>query len=302
MSVSEEQKDKIKIKSKNEARAMAGKAPLMSDTVMVEQVVEIDPSTACLWKFKDRQAFELGDLEQFAEDLKVQGQAVPVIARLSQDNKEYQYEIIAGERRWRAAILANLKLKVILRILDDKEAFITQTIENTNRRSISDYSMGLTYQKLIDNNVITTKEIQEKLHIERTAVSNLLSFSKVPVRIWLKVGDMSKVTARTSAQIRALTNKGDAYIDALIQVAPEIREGAGARRVRQLVDDILTSNRQRNAPQKLEKIISNKGQHLFTWLNEDDNIIHFPEPIRRQIDFDKLKIILKNEIEKLLGE
>ena len=266
----------------------------------IESVIEIDPPEACLWKFKDRQPFELGDLNEFAQELKIQGQTVPIIIRPAKDNPPYCYEIISGERRWRAAKIAQIKLKAILRTLTEQEAFITQASENQNRKAISDYSIGLAYQKLVDSKVITVKNIQEKLGLEKSAVSNLLSFGKVPPQIWKAVGNVSNVSARTATEIRTLANKGEHYIAALISIAPEIREGQGARRIQKLVNDLLAKHQALALAEAPEKIVSKDGKHLFTWGNHGHNVIVFSEHIMNGVNVEQLIEIIKTEVEKLL--
>ena len=91
----------------------------------------VDPNKGRNWKYHDRPDTELGDIEGLAaefNDPKI-GQQQPCIARTVTDTPGIDYEVLLGERRWRAAILGKTKLKVIFRDLSDKEASIAQIAE-----------------------------------------------------------------------------------------------------------------------------------------------------------------------------
>ena len=70
-----------------------------------------------------------------------------------------KYELIAGERRWRAAKLLNQDLKVIISTLTDSEAALVQAAENNNRLNLSDYAKGQSYASLIKNGVLKQKDL-----------------------------------------------------------------------------------------------------------------------------------------------
>lgn len=270
--------------------------------IVAESVIEVSPSEVCLWRFKDRQPFEWGNLGQLAKEMKMHGQIVPVIARLTSEGSSFKYEIIAGERRWRAAEIANIKLKMIIKEMSNKDAFVVQSQENSGRISISEYSTGMGYESMINKKEITAKEIGEILHIERTSVYNLLSFAKVPKKIWNAVEDMSTVSIKTSATIRTLANKGDDYIDALIAIASQIREGIGSRKIERLVKCNLTTGNGKVTSQSSKIVESKKGEYLFTWRNKEENQMCFSNEIIESINLDrfldKIQAILEDEIDQ----
>ena len=80
-----------------------------------------------------------------AEEFLSIGQQIPCIVRKITDSVDFQYELIAGERRWRAAQKANVLLKVLIRNLSDNEAALVQISENSNRSALSDYAKGMSY-------------------------------------------------------------------------------------------------------------------------------------------------------------
>ncbi len=175
------------------------------------------------WEFHDRPQNELGDIETLAEEFSKIGQQLPCIVRPSRQ-KEYLYELIAGERRWHAAQKCGLKLKIIVKDLSDQEAALVQMSENHNRKSLSDYARGISYSKLIDNGILTQTELTERLKLSKQQISRLLSFSKIPKKITEAIRDMSKISARTAEQIKQLSNKGEEYIEAIINLSKPLRE------------------------------------------------------------------------------
>ncbi|CAL7960168.1 ParB family transcriptional regulator, chromosome partitioning protein [Alphaproteobacteria bacterium] len=189
-------------------------------------VLSVEPQKIKNWEFRDRPENELGDIESLAIEFKEIGQQQPCIARpISDTNNDIQYELIVGERRWRAAQTAQINLKVIVKNLSDTDAAIIQASENLSRKGLSDYARGMSYAKLIDNGIITQKELTEKLSISKQQVSRLLSFSKIPQKIHNSIRDFPKVTCRTAEQIKQLSSKGENYIEAIIKFTGKIREG-----------------------------------------------------------------------------
>jgi len=268
-----------------------------SSAVNNEQYAEIDPNAIRNWSLNDRPESELGDLETFAKELKEVGQQQPCIIRPIFDDK-YQYEVIAGERRWRAAKLASIKLKVIIRQLDDHEAAIAQAAENANRKDLSDYAKGMSYAKLIEQDVLSQSELVSKLGITQSQVSRLLAFAKIPHEINQAIVDYSKVSARVAAEIRSLANKGEAYVKALIQLAPKIASGKlGGEKLISLVEK-LTAETLSQPTSKTIKIQGKNGRHCFTWKIDNKNQFS----ISFSKDLNNVLATSKTDIEKQLIE
>ena len=119
----------------------------------IEEISLVDPNEICNWDFHDRPESELGDIDALANDFVKVGQQQPCLIRPSH-NTDSCYELIIGERRWRAAKLAQIELKVIIKDISDSDAALVQAAENENRVDLSDYAKGMSYSKLIDSGVI----------------------------------------------------------------------------------------------------------------------------------------------------
>lgn len=190
-----------------------------------EKILEVSPTIIKNWQYNDRPEFELGDIESLADEFKSIGQLQPCIVRPLSDSSEFQYELIVGERRWRAALLAMMNLKIVIKPLTTQEAALLQISENASREDISDYAKGVNYYKLIQDNVFTQMDLVHKLGKTKQYVSSLLSFARIPDSIVQSIGDMSKVSYRTAEEICRLSKKGQEYVDLILKVTDKIKTG-----------------------------------------------------------------------------
>ena len=228
---------------------------------MFMEIIEIDPRVCKRWQYADRNSFEFGDTNILAEDIKRNGQLTPVFVRTLKDNGKFQYEVIAGSRRLQACLAADLPIKAILTNVTDVEAATIQIKEN-EQIGLSEYSRGLSFAKLKQDGKLTQEQLAEIAGCSRKKIQNLLAFEKIDKAIWNAVTNMSKVSARSAETILALSKKSTAHKEALIEVAEEIRKGAGSVRIEKLVDEILNSE----FAKEEEEIITNPaGQILAVW-------------------------------------
>lgn len=275
--------------------------PLLNE--QSERIIEIDPDTAINWGFHDRPESELGNLESLANEFRTVGQQQPCIVRLLKnetDNK--RYEIIAGERRWRAAKLANVKLKVIIKNLSDNEAAFAQAAENSNRKDLSEYAKGMNYAQLIKEKIITRESLQNELNLSKSSIRNLLSFERVDNQVWQGIKNKGNISATTAYEITRIQTKGDMYLKALIKIAPNLGEGnIGHKKLNQLIDDEI-NNRVKNKPE-IKTIKNNKGKVTITYkLSENGtNQISLNKNLLNKIDFNKIIELISNEVNKQMG-
>lgn len=261
------------------------------------QVLEVDPNLVEKWEYKDRQGNELGDIPALAKELKELGQQFPCVVRKNGD----KFELIAGERRWCAAKLAGIKLKVTVRnFKNDEEAVICQYIENEGM-PISEYSRGMHFSQLIEDGIIKQATLTEKLGISRQEVSRLLAYRDIPRHLKEAIGDLSKVSARTAAEIRILCNKDAKNIDALISIGSKIASGIGANTLLKEVTKYFEPDKAFNAT---EKVFTKSGRHLFTWRKDGNgNVsISFPKNVRERLVLKDLEHEIMDAIHKQLNE
>lgn len=220
----------------------------------------IDTNKIDNWEYRDRKEFELGNIEELAYSIKNNGQAQPIVITSQNDvfkaqsNKEAKYVVIAGYRRWLACKSINIKVEAVIKEFSFNDA-IACVVDENRKESVSDYSKGIFYSNLLDSEKITQADLAQKVGLTLSSIKNYISFSRIPCEIIDAIGDMSKVSSRTSIEIVSLANKGDKYNKALISIADKIRLGYGEKRIKQEVDKIL--NKREHVETKEKTIKSN---------------------------------------------
>jgi ParB family chromosome partitioning protein len=144
-----------------------------------------------------RRRFAEGDLADLAASIKEHGIVQPIVVRPAEGGR---YEIIAGERRWRAAQQAGVaQVPVIVREVDDRVALEIAIIENVQRSDLNPVEEASGYQSLIDEHHYTQADLAQVIGKSRSHVANTLRLLKLPpdVRQMLTDGALSAGHART---------------------------------------------------------------------------------------------------------
>lgn len=134
-------------------------------------------------KFQPRQIFNEADLTSLAESIKEKGILQPILVRRDADQPE-SYEIIAGERRWRAAQLAQLhEVPIIVRDLTDRDALEIALVENLQRKDLNAIEEADAYQRLMDEFHHTQEELAKAVGKSRSHVANTLRLLNLTPKI-----------------------------------------------------------------------------------------------------------------------
>lgn len=147
-------------------------------------------------KYQPRQEMDEGKLQELAESIKAQGVIQPIVARELEPGR---FEIVAGERRWRASQLAGLsEVPVVVRELDDRTVIAMALIENIQREDLNPLEEAQALQRLIDEFALTHAEAAEAVGRSRASVSNLLRLLELPpaIRALLEAGRLEMGHAR----------------------------------------------------------------------------------------------------------
>jgi ParB family chromosome partitioning protein len=145
-----------------------------------------------------RRSFADADLADLAQSIREHGIVQPVVVRPGREKD--QYEIIAGERRWRAAQRAGLTdIPVIVRDVTDRTALELAIIENVQRADLNPIEEAAGYQQLIDEHEYTQADLAQVIGKSRSHVANTLRLLKLPpvIRDMLVDGTLSAGHART---------------------------------------------------------------------------------------------------------
>ena len=150
-----------------------------------------------------RQDFDEEELQALSESISVHGVIQPLTVR---ELPSGYYQIIAGERRWRAARLANLsEVPVVIIEADDKKAMELALIENLQRQDLNPMEEALGYQSLIQEYGLTQEETSARVGKSRSAVANALRLLQLPEPIMdmLRNGKLTAGHARAVLKIKA---------------------------------------------------------------------------------------------------
>ena len=145
-----------------------------------------------------RREFDQSQLEELANSIREKGVMQPLLVRPTMDPN--QFEIIAGERRWRASQLAGLsEVPVLIREVDDKEALELAIIENVQRVDLNPLEEAMGYGQLIEQFDYTQQDLAQVIGKSRSHVANTLRLLKLPddVRSMLSRGELTAGHART---------------------------------------------------------------------------------------------------------
>lgn len=147
-------------------------------------------------KYQPRRDMHPEQLEELAESIKAQGVMQPIVVRMIGPDR---YEIIAGERRWRATQLAGLdKIPAVIRDVPDEAAIAMALIENIQREDLNPIEEAMALKRLQDEFELTHQEVAQAVGKSRTTITNLLRLIALTdeVKTLLEHGDLEMGHAR----------------------------------------------------------------------------------------------------------
>lgn len=174
-------------------------APENKDGVLAELPIEFLQRG----KYQPRRDMQQEALQELADSIKAQGVMQPIVVRPIGDDR---YEIIAGERRWRASQLAGLeKIPAVIRDVPDEAAIAMALIENIQREDLNPVEEAIALKRLQDEFELTHQEVANAVGKSRTAVSNTLRLLNLctEVRTLLEHGDIEMGHARSLLTLNA---------------------------------------------------------------------------------------------------
>ena len=240
--------------------------PLKGEMIENISVDQLNPG-----QYQPRKRFDEESLQELADSIIEQGLMQPIIVRKAENN----FEIIAGERRWRAAKLAKVDtIPVIVRDINDRTASIIALIENMQRVDLSSIEEAEGIKKMIDEFGMTHEEASDAVGKSRSAVSNLLRLLQLTdfVKDKLNSGDIDMGHARALISLSA---------DQQNMVCQKIiNEKLSVRKVEELIQSgiskvnnkkISKDNNKNNDIEILQKEFSDKLGYPVTIENKNNN-------------------------------
>lgn len=203
--------------------------PTAQQDEQVSQIKTVSLSQLHANPDQPRRQFDHEALEELASSIKEHGLIQPIVVVTKGDG----YEIVAGERRFRASGLAGLKeVQVIVRSFSDQQQLEVALIENIQRRDLNAVETATAYAKLRDQFNLTNEQIAARVHKSASAISNTLRLLKLPKEVLEYVAD----GMLSEGQVRPLIGQEATVI---AEVLPRlVSEGWSARKVEQYVIDL----------------------------------------------------------------
>lgn len=204
-------------------------------------------------KYQPRSRMNQEALKELSESVKAQGVIQPILVR---PTAEHKFEIIAGERRWRAARMAGLQtVPVVIRNIPDQQALAVALIENIQREDLNPLEQAIGIQRLINEFGLTHQSAAEALGRSRAAVSNLLRLLELapPVRELLAEGRLDMGHARALLALPALRQ---------IELANEVAtKGLTVRDVEKRVGELVSRPKPR-VPRTADRDVARLQEEL----------------------------------------
>ncbi|TVQ88699.1 MAG: ParB/RepB/Spo0J family partition protein [Bacteroidetes bacterium] len=213
--------------------------------------------------YQPRTDFDEESLQELAASIKEQGVIQPVTIRKTKDGK---FQLISGERRCRAAVLAGLtEIPAYIRAADDQNMREMAIVENIQRENLNPIEIALGYQQLIDDFKLTQEMLAERLGKSRPSIANHLRLLKLPaeIQIGLRQDLISMGHARALVSIDHIQTQIDVFNDVVAQ-------GLSVRDVEEIVKNLAEYNQegQENPNRPKNKTDHSKYYNLQKSLSE----------------------------------
>ncbi|MBR4618136.1 MAG: ParB/RepB/Spo0J family partition protein [Bacilli bacterium] len=242
-----------------------------------QEVVQLHLDDIIPNRFQPREVFDERALKELAASIKEHGVIQPIIVR-QVNNK---YEIIAGERRYKASALAGMtKIPAIVNNLDDKEAAKVALLENLQRKNLNPIEEARTYQKILELDQMTQEQLAKTMGKSQSAVANKLRLLALPddIQIALLKEEISERHART---LLNLSNPEDQR-KMLNRIITEKMSVRNLEEEIKKINGVSTSNQEGEKNIMQNELITNnnsiKSNQSEFILNPSNNFTVVPQP------------------------
>jgi ParB family chromosome partitioning protein len=231
--------------------------------------------------FQPRREFDPAELAELEASLKASGLLQPITVRRRGD----AYELIAGERRYRAATnLGWTEISAIVRDFDDRTMLVLALVENLQRASLNAIEEARGYRRLIDEFQLTQQQVAEVVGKDRTTVTNLLRVLTLPVAVQQMV-ETAKLSTGHARALLALTSEHSPVDVANTAVTRGMSVRELEQYVRELIDPALSTSAP-SSPGTAKKSSSKPKQDAAARRIEDDLRKHFQTDVRLNLTSD----------------
>jgi len=183
-------------------------------------------------RYQPRQTFSPQELDELTASLKQSGLLQPILVRRKGDGI---YELISGERRWRAAKAAGLEtVQAVVRNCSDEESIVLALVENLQREDLNPLEMAKAYQRMLVEFGLTQEVIAQRVGCERSSIANIVRLLNLPADVQQLV-EADRLSLGHAKVILGLSNPGEQQRIAQLIVA----RGLSVRETEKLVESAL---------------------------------------------------------------
>ena len=228
--------------------------------------------------FQPRQLFDEQKIDELAESIRTQGVLQPLLVRRNGDG----YELVAGERRWRAALRAGLKeIPAVVRAVTDHQALELALVENLQREDLNPIDEARALRRLQEDFGFTQEQISDKVGKSRPAVANSMRLLLLPEEVQDQVS-AGRISAGQARALLALERE-----NLILAAAHEvIANGLSTRDTERLVRRVKRSRRRRRENPALEPDLLGLAEKLQRWLGTKVHFTHHAHTGRGRIEIE----------------
>lgn len=251
--------------------------------VSFASIHEIRPNSS-----QPRKEFDDSALAELSSSIREKGILQPIVVRMAGG----EYEIIAGERRWRAAQKAGVtKVPIIIKEVSDGEALELALIENLQREDLNPVEEALAYQQLIDGFGLTHDDISKRIGKDRSTITNQLRLLKLPdeARQALLDGEITAGHARAILSVES----PEKSMDVLASIR---KQKLSVRKAENLARNISSEKKEKRQAREKDIYLESMIGDLKSTLGTQVRIVNREGKGKIEIDF-----YSKDELERLCG-
>jgi ParB family chromosome partitioning protein len=166
-------------------RGLSALIPDAAPAAVTERALDVDSDLLRPNQFQPRTTMDEGKIEELARSIRANGIIQPIVVR----KKDGGYEIVAGERRWRASQRAGLlKVPVVVRDIPDDRLLAVALIENIQRENLNPIEEAHAYRRLAEDHQLTQEQIADAVGKDRSSIANYVRLLKLPQEVRANVG------------------------------------------------------------------------------------------------------------------
>ena len=231
-----------------------------------------------------RTEFGEAEIEELATSIKTNGVLQPLLVRPAPMPGGARYELIAGERRWRASQRAGLtQVPVIIKHLTDRESLEIAIVENVQRQNLTPIEEARAYHRLSEEFALSHQEIAERVGKDRASVSNHLRILKLPSEVieLIRTGDLSMGHAKAILTIKEPSAQ-------LSLAKKSVKERLSVRDLEAIVSRVVVLDAGHRLSPKDEEFLTPSKQ-------ESEDPVAFPETVNRLRNALGTKVLVRHK-------